>query len=127
MEQLNVKEVAELGGCSERRIRQKAESGELKAEVTLDSRNRKKYIFNLTDLPEAMQNKYFRTHKPGGIALALTKSAENQKRLYTEYNDKDREHIKMWAEILEEWQKARFKYNGNKTDADNFFLDSLKL
>ncbi len=127
MEQLNVEQVAELGGCSIATIKRKALAGELKAEITLDSRNRKKYIFNLTDLPEAMQNKYFRTHKPGGIALALTKSAENQKRLYTEYNDKDREHIKMWAEILEEWQKARFKYNGNKTDADKFFLDSLKL
>jgi excisionase family DNA binding protein len=59
-EMLTVKQVAEVKGCSVQYIRKIIENGKLKAEETLNDRNRKKYLVPLEALDENLQQKWYR-------------------------------------------------------------------
>lgn len=59
---LNVKEVAELKGCSTQYIKRIVLDGSLKSEVSFNQNNRKKYLIPLNELSHSEQLKYYKSH-----------------------------------------------------------------
>lgn len=59
---LNVKEVAELKGCSAQYIKRIVLDGSLKSEVSFNQNNRKKYLIPLNELSHSEQLKYYKSH-----------------------------------------------------------------
>ena len=121
MTYLTVKEVAELAGCGITRIKNMAQASKLNAEVIFNENNRKQYMFPVDKLPDDIKQRYYRKLK------SECTSAPISGRILEECSEKEREQIRMWTDILDRWQQARNTWNGNKTEADALFVNSIKL
>ncbi len=121
MEYLTVKQMAELAGCTERRIKQKAQNGDFIVNEIKNDRNLKQYLFPVDTLPESIKNRYYAMMKSDMNVLSVASA-----KAIDTLTEKEREQIRMWSDIVLEWQRARANYN-NKTDADELFVSKLKL
>ncbi len=122
MTYLTTSEVAELAGCSDRRIKQKAQCGELVFVEGLNANKHKQYMFPLSNLPSNIKQKYYARLKAETASLAPAPAKKLES-----FSEKEREQIKLWTDILERWQSARNCWSGNKTDADAHFISMIKL
>ncbi|MDO4765188.1 MAG: Mu transposase C-terminal domain-containing protein [Eubacteriales bacterium] len=103
--------------------------GELTAvENNNPSNNRKEYLFKLEDLPEGLQKKYLKQEE---LFLPEAKDSANygkgltaEKRKFSDFNDREREEIREWIEILKQWQTERAMYH-NKGEADKNIIAAI--
>ena len=61
---LKASEASALMGLSVRHVQRMAKSGELPYQTHMNERNRPEYLFPLSSLPDAAQQKYFAEHAP---------------------------------------------------------------
>lgn len=61
---LTCQELASLMGISYRHAKRLAETGEIKADRTLNANNRPKYLIPLSSLDAPLQDKYLKQHRP---------------------------------------------------------------
>lgn len=106
MDQLTVREFAELKGCSERYVRKLIAAGSLAYQIADDpSNNVKQYLIPASALPESLQAKYYAGK--GGLAVQGIKEVAARPKLLEEYSEDEREQIRMWSELLLDWQRYR--------------------
>ena len=122
MTYLTTSEVAELAGCTERRMQQKAKNGEFKNVVISYENSRKQYLVPLDSLPQSIKQKYYARLKAENTSLAPAPAKKME-----EFSEKEREQIKLWVDILERWQSSRNCWSGNKAEADAHFISMIKL
>ena len=128
---LTVKEVAELKGCTQRYVRMLIQKGDIKAvENKNSSNNRREYLIRLEDLPENLQRKYLRQEElflPEAKGTACYgKDLPQEKKNFSEFNEKERVEIREWIQILKEWQTERALYC-NKTEADKNIIAAINV
>ena len=64
---LKASEASALMGLSVRHVQRMAKSGELPYQTHMNERNRPEYLFPLSSLPDAAQQKYFAEHAPAAL------------------------------------------------------------
>ena len=126
---LTVKEVAELKGCTQRYVRILIQKGDIKAiENKNPSNNRREYLIRLEDLPENLQRKYLRQEElflpEAKDSAHYGKGLSQEKKNFSEFNEKERVEIREWIRILKEWQTERALYH-NKTEADKNIIAAI--
>lgn len=122
MTYLTTSEVAELAGCTERRMQQKVKNGEFKNVIISSENSRKQYLVPLESLPKGIKQKYYARLKAENASLAPAPAKKLE-----EFTKKEREQIKLWVDILERWQGSRNCWTGNKAEADAHFISMMKL
>ena len=68
---LKASEASALMGVSMRHVRRMAQSGALSYQIHMNAQNRPEYLFPLSSLPDAAQQKYFAEHAPAALGHAL--------------------------------------------------------
>lgn len=123
---LTVKEVAALKGCSVQYVKKLALDGKLKAEETLNSKNRKMYLIPIDALDPKLQQKYFQQHKPDSINVPpVSKSPPAP---IDSYTADERAEIDFWTRLTREWQEYRNKPGvTSKAEVDERFVALCKL
>lgn len=125
--QLTVKEVAELKGCGVRYLRKQIASGKLPATVDINPENkRKQYMVELSDLPPAIQRRYYTRRQAEQPLPALAAEKLAREKSFDEYSEAERQQITFWSRIIEDWLTARQGFD-RATDADELYVASLKL
>ncbi|MDE6501132.1 MAG: DDE-type integrase/transposase/recombinase [Ruminococcus sp.] len=137
MDYLTVKEMAELKNCSERYIKKICKDGKIKTEQEINCKGRMKYIIPVSALPEELQAKYYRKKKTEtGIFPEKTNNKNEEKtafkyrlkgikKAFEEFSESERTEIKLWTDILTQWQLERSEYK-NKTEFDKLFVSHQK-
>ena len=73
---LKASEASALMGLSVRHVQRMAKSGELPYQTHMNERNRPEYLFPLSSLPDAAQQKYFAEHAPAALPAAAPAQAK---------------------------------------------------
>ena len=115
---LTCQELASLMGISYRHAKRLAETGEIKADRTLNANNRPKYLIPLSSLDAPLQDKYLKQHRPTAPPPAPKVEA---KPLDT-YSGAEREEIAHWRRVVAEWQEYRSQPGANKTQVDEQYI-----
>lgn len=125
---LNVKEVAELKGCSAQYIKRIVLDGSLKSEVSFNQNNRKKYLIPLNELSHSEQLKYYKSH---AIAipedLLPERKTERPHKEFDEFSAVQREEIAEWIRILNAWDEYCAKSKLQKVPATEKFVQLQKV
>ena len=125
--QLTVKEVAELKGCCIQSVHNQISKGKLPATVEINPENkRKQYMVELSDLPPALQRRYYTRRQAEQPLPALAAEKLAREKSFDEYSETERQQITFWSRIIEEWLTARQGFE-RATDADELYVASLKL
>lgn len=126
MNMLTVKEVAELKGCSVQYVKKLALDGKLKAEETLNSKNRKMYLIPIDALDPKLQQKYYQQHKPDSVSVPpVSKSPPAP---IDSYTADERAEIDFWTRLTREWQEYRNKPGAtSKAEVDERFVAYCRL
>lgn len=125
--QLTVKEVAELKGCGVRYLRKQISAGKLRATTGINPENRRKqYMVELSDLPPALQRKYYTRQRAAEPLPALAAEKLAREKSFDEYTESERQQITFWSGIIEEWLAVRQGFD-RATDADELYVAALKL
>lgn len=125
---LNVKEVAELKGCSAQYIKRIVLDGSLKSEVSFNQNNRKKYLIPLNELSHSEQLKYYKSH-----AIAIPKDllperkSERPHKEFDEFSAVQREEIAEWIRILNAWDEYCATSKLQKVPATEKFVQLQKV
>ena len=138
MDYLTVKEVAELKGCSERYIKTLCKDGKIKADLQPHPQNKQLcYMIPVSALPEELQVKYYKQKRiETGIKPEKTESGnapettlkygcKGVKKAFQEFSETERETIRLWINLLDEWQAERSKHK-DKTEFDKIFVAHQK-
>ena len=137
MDYLTVKEVAELKGCSERYIQQKCKQGLIKCTEEISLKNRIRFKIAISALPEDLQAKYYKqkrtetgikpekTESGNASETALKYGCKGVKKAFQEFSETERETIRFWINLLDEWQAERSKHK-DKTEFDKIFVAHQK-
>lgn len=127
MDKLTVREFAELKGCSERHARRLLIAGQIAYEVADDPLNKiKQYLIPASALPESLQAKYYAGK--GGLAVQGIKEVAARPKLLEEYSEDEREQIRMWSELLLDWQRYRNDpAYACKTSVDKAYVAMMSL
>ena len=137
MDYLTVKEVAELKGCSERYIQQKCKQGLIKCTEEISLKNRIRFKIAISALPEDLQAKYYKqkrtetgikpekTESGNASETALKYGCKGVKKAFQEFSETERETIRLWINLLDEWQAERSKHK-DKTEFDKIFVAHQK-
>lgn len=133
MDYLTVKEAAELKGCSERYIQRLIKVGKISAESRVNQCNNQIcYFVPISEFSDELQAKYYKNKRTEtGILPEVTecKSAESpslkyrskgEKRTFESFSAEERETIRFWIDLLNEWQAER-SGRSNKTEFDKIF------
>lgn len=131
---VTVKELAEIKNCSIRRINQLIHENKISAFEAKNPQNSlMQYLIPVTSLPEELQSKYYEKLKKesGLLPEKQTKKEEKRRknavcRPFESMTEKEREQIKQWTSLLEEWEEARSRFQ-KKTEADGLFLTKCRL
>lgn len=115
---LTCQELASLMGISYRHAKRLAETGEIKADRTLNANNRPKYLIPLSLLDATLQDKYLKQHRPTEPPPAPKAEA---KPLDT-YSEAEREEIAHWRRVVAEWQEYRSQPGASKTQVDEQYI-----
>lgn len=125
---LNVKEVAELKGCSTQYIKRIVLDGSLKSEVSFNQNNRKKYLIPLNELSHSEQLKYYKSH---AIAipedLLPERKTERPHKEFDEFSAVQREEIAEWIRILNAWDEYCATSKLQKVPATEKFVQLQKV
>jgi len=122
VEQLTVKEYAELRGISERHTRRLISGGNLEAEMNFEIKG---YLIPLASIDPKLQRKYMRLHKEK-FPQAVQDKPVPVKGL-EELSYEERREVSFWKEVLEEWRDYRGHYSGGLKEADGKFVEYLKV
>lgn len=124
MDKLTVRELAELKGCSDRYVRMMISENRIAYEEAADPANKiKQYLIPVNALPAELQSKYY-----GSRAGAAVAGAVKQPKALEEYSAVERDHIRMWSELLMEWQRYRNDpAHTSKAGVDKAFVAMVTL
>lgn len=138
MDYLTVKETAELKGCSERYIKQICKDGKIQSELQPHPQNKQPcYMIPVSALSEDLQEKYYRRKRTeAGILPEKTDSESEEKsafkycskgikKAFEEFTEAERTEIKLWTDLLTQWQSERSERK-NKTEFDKLFVAHQK-
>ncbi|MDE6780851.1 MAG: hypothetical protein K2J40_05255, partial [Ruminococcus sp.] len=137
MDYLTVKEVSELKNCSERYIKTLCKDGKIQTEQELNCKGRMKYLIPVSALPEDLQEKYYRKKRTEAGILpekngrepeektALKYRSKGIKKAFEEFSVSERTEIKLWTDILTQWQAERSERK-DKTEFDKLFVAHQK-
>lgn len=136
MENLTVKEVAELKGCSERYVQKMIKMGQLQADAIQGSVGIGgiSYQIPLANLEPKLQKKYLRLQKKKeAVEMGPMKSSDEGQSLSKvipfnpeELSASEREEIVFWRKVLDEWQKYRDNARSKK-EADEQYIQMLRI
>ncbi len=127
--EISTKELAELKGCSQRNIKQLAQSGKLCGKIVKNKKNRPAYQFAVAGLDPALQVKYYRQH---GLDLPpeLRKSKKAQpvkaSKPLDAYTAAQRDEISRWITIVQDWQAYRSPRK-DKDTADAEYITQCRI
>ncbi len=126
MEQLTIKEYAELRGVTVQYVRKLVTDEKLKASVSFGAggSSGRRYLIPLASIEPKLQKKYMRLHKekfPGPAADRPVPARSLEETTYEE-----RKEINFWKGVLEEWRDYRGRHAGSKKEADEAFAGYLK-
>ena len=119
---LTVKETAKLCGCSDECIKKKIRNGKLKAERTINDRNRPMYRIALSDLPPVLQEKYYQEHHINKEVMI-----DQPLKQLDEFSADERKEIALWQSIIDEWQLERQTSHLSKGDFDDKYIAKVEL
>lgn len=125
MEQLTVKEYADLCGISERHVRRLIAEENVPATVFSHSNggSGKKYLISLSDIDPKLQKKYMRLHKEKFPELQEKKPARAKN--LEDMTDSERKEAAIWLDILTRWREYREHYEGSRKEADEGYVRLL--
>ena len=137
MDQLTVKELAELKGCSVRAIQKGIASGAIIAEKMEHPQNKQPCnMIPVTSLPEDLQEKYYKKIcQEAGITVTSSKPDKKAvkspvkpvRTSIEEFSEDERAEMALWGQIIRDWQDCRAGFPGSKTEADRLFISKMKL
>ena len=137
MDYLTLKGVAELKGCSWQNIQRLVKDKKLDFIQKLSCKGRMKYLIPVSALPEDLQAKYYKqkrtetgikpekTESGNAPETALKYGCKGVKKAFQEFSETERETIRFWINLLNEWQAERFKHK-DKTEFDKIFVAHQK-
>ena len=138
MDYLTVKELAELKGCSERYVQQSCKTGKIECIEEINAKNKMKFLIPLSSLSEELQVKYYKQKRTEtGIMPEEAESerpakepglkyrSKGSKRAFDSFTAEEREIIRFWIDLLNEWQAERSKRK-DKTEFDKIFVAHQK-
>ncbi len=127
VEQLTVKEYAELKGCTQRWIRGLISDGKIKAELSFGSGgvSGKSYLIPLASIEPKLQKKYIRLHKEKFPHLKEKKPV--QCRSLEDMTQEERREAAFRLDVLMRWRGYRENYAGSKKEADEEFTGLLEM
>lgn len=138
MDYLTVKETAELKGCSERYIKTLCKDGKMKADLQPHPQNKQLcYMIPVSALSEDLQAKYYRKKKTeagilpekiessNAVEMPLKCNCKNIEKTFQEFSETERETIRFWSNLLNQWQAERSERK-DKTEFDKLFVAHQK-
>lgn len=138
LDYLTVKETAELKGCSMQILQRQIKVGKLFAEKQLHPQNKQTcYMIPVSALSEDLQEKYYRKKRTeAGILPEKTDDKSDEKtpfkyrskgtkKAFEEFSESERAEIKLWTDILIQWQSERNERK-DKTEFDKLFVAHQK-
>ena len=124
---LKASEASALMGLSVRHVQRMAKSGELPYQTHMNERNRPEYLFPLSSLPDAAQQKYFAEHAPAALPAAAPAKAKKADKPAAckpleAYTAEERGEIGYWITTVDRWQTYRNKAGTKKAECDEKFV-----
>lgn len=124
---LKASEASALMGLSVRHVQRMAKSGELPYQTHVNERNRPEYLFPLSSLPDAAQQKYFAEHAPAALPAAAPAKAKKADKPAAckpleAYTAEERGEIGYWITTVDRWQTYRNKAGTKKAECDEKFV-----
>ena len=124
---LKASEASALMGLSVRHVQRMAKSGELPYQTHMNERNRPEYLFPLSSLPDAAQQKYFAEHAPAALPAAAPAKANKAVKPAAckpleAYTAEERGEIGYWITTVDRWQTYRNKAGTKKAECDEKFV-----
>lgn len=111
-------------GVSMRHVRRMAQSGALSYQIHMNAQNRPEYLFPLSSLPDAAQQKYFAEHAPAALPAAAPAKAKKADKPAAvckpleAYTAEERGEIGYWITTVDRWQTYRNKAGTKKAECD---------
>lgn len=133
MDYLTANEFAELKGCSLQNIQKLLKDGKIQAEQKLNCKGRMKYLIPISVLSDDLQEKYYRKKRTEtgilpekndnkiGEKTALKYRSKGTKKAFEEFSESERTEIKLWTDLLTQWQSERSERK-DKTEFDKLFV-----
>lgn len=123
MEQLTVREYAQLKGVTVQYIRKLILEGRLKAEITFGTggTSGRSYLIPLSSIEPKLQKKYMRLHREKFPEMDKPVPVRSLEELTYE----ERQEVNFWLAILTEWQYFR-EHTENKKIGDEKFVKYLQ-
>lgn len=114
-------------GLSVRHVQRMAKSGELPYQTHMNERNRPEYLFPLSSLPDAAQQKYFAEHALAALPAAAPAKAKKADKPAAckpleAYTAEERGEIGYWITTVDRWQTYRNKAGTKKAECDEKFV-----
>lgn len=138
MDYLTVKELASLKECSGQYIRKQIAVGAINANQVVNEVNgHTSYLIPVSSLSEDLQAKYYKQKRteagvmPEEAELEDSKDkplkyrSKGTKRAFESFSAEERDKIKFWIDLLNEWQAERSKRK-DKTEFDKIFVAHQK-
>ena len=122
---LKASEASELLGVSIRHVRRMAQTGVLSYQIHKNAQNRPEYLFPLSSLPDAAQQKYFTLHAPvdmPSVVPAKGKKPTAPSKSMDAYTSEERGEIGYWLTTIDRWQTYRNKAGAKKAECDEKFV-----
>lgn len=124
---LKASEASALMGVSMRHVRRMAQSGALSYQIHMNAQNRPEYLFPLSSLPDAAQQKYFAEHAPAALSAAAPAKAKKADKPAAckpleAYTAEERGEIGYWITTVDRWQTYRNKAGTKKAECDEKFV-----
>lgn len=125
---LKASETSALMGVSMRHVRRMAQSGALSYQIHMNAQNRPEYLFPLSSLPDAAQQKYFAEHAPAALPAATPAKAKKADKPAAvckpleAYTAEERGEIGYWITTVDRWQTYRNKAGTKKAECDEKFV-----
>ena len=125
---LKASEASALMGVSMRHVRRMAQSGALSYQIHMNAQNRPEYLFPLSSLPDAAQQKYFAEHVPAALPAATPAKAKKADKPAAvckpleAYTAEERGEIGYWITTVDRWQTYRNKAGTKKAECDEKFV-----
>ncbi len=130
--------MAELKGCSVSYISRLIKTNKISAESTLNPETNKMHsLIPISALPEDLQEKYYcKKRTEAGILPEKNDSESNKKtalkyrskgikRAFEDFTESERAEIKLWTDLLTQWQAERSERK-DKTEFDKLFVAHQK-
>lgn len=123
---LTANEYAEIKGYSYRQAIRDIKN-EKNVVITVNGKNRIKYMLPLSQLSEEQQLIYLSRKCEEMSTADPDKALSEWNEPEDRYTEAERAEADFWRETLEKWTAYRGKYPGNKTEADKAFIAIMKV